>query len=297
MNTLPNDAFVSAGRGNVTVSVIIPAYNAEPFLARTLASVFNQTHPPTEVIVVDDGSADGTSKVALNYPVKLICQKNGGPAKARNAGILAATGEWIAFLDHDDSWYPEKLETQISLIGPDVAAICTPNTSVRHAVTFEEMFWRNHGGSPSSSLISREVLLKLGLFNDDARIKGVDDYNFWLKFVWAGYKFRASPKLHDFTPAIGHYSGNGEKMLRAELFNIHEIARLAGIAPSKVRLRQRAARLEYLPGLVHDRQLSAARHHLLRLGICVEAMRYWYAFLPRPIIDLKRQVRKLAARG
>lgn len=94
------------------VSVIIPAYNAERFIALTLESVFAQTLPVAEVIVVDDGSLDRTFEIAQNYNVRIIRQSNMGLSAARNAGIRAATQPWIALLDADDLWARDKIEQQ-----------------------------------------------------------------------------------------------------------------------------------------------------------------------------------------
>jgi glycosyltransferase involved in cell wall biosynthesis len=101
------------------VSVIIPTYNAQEYLSETLDSVLSQTYSHFEVIVVDDGSKDQTISIVeeyrMKYPekVKLIQKENGGPASARNVGIKAAVGEYIAFIDADDLWLPEKLEKQV----------------------------------------------------------------------------------------------------------------------------------------------------------------------------------------
>jgi len=98
----------------MTISVIIPAWNAERHIARAIRSVLAQTRPAEEIIVVDDGSTDGTAETvrAFGTQVRLICQPNGGVSVARNTGIAAATGQWIAFLDADDEWLPEKLRLQ-----------------------------------------------------------------------------------------------------------------------------------------------------------------------------------------
>jgi glycosyltransferase involved in cell wall biosynthesis len=98
----------------MTISVIIPAWNAERHIARAIDSVLAQTRPAEEIIVVDDGSTDGTAEAvrAFGTRVQLICQPNGGASVARNTGIAAATGQWIAFLDADDEWLPEKLRLQ-----------------------------------------------------------------------------------------------------------------------------------------------------------------------------------------
>ena len=100
------------------ISVIIPAYNGEKYLAETIESVLSQTFKDFEVIVVDDGSTDRTREIAQSYGNELfyVFKENGGPGSARNAGIKVSKGRFIALLDHDDLWLPEKLEKQISLI-------------------------------------------------------------------------------------------------------------------------------------------------------------------------------------
>ncbi len=94
------------------ISVVIPAYNAEVFIAETLASVASQSLTPVEVIVVDDGSSDGTRGIAEAFGAKVIRQPNQGPSAARNTGAAAAVGQWIAFVDADDVWEAKKLEAQ-----------------------------------------------------------------------------------------------------------------------------------------------------------------------------------------
>jgi glycosyltransferase involved in cell wall biosynthesis len=96
------------------ISVVIPVYNGAAYLGATLQSVMDQSEPPCEVIVVDDGSTDDTAAIARSFGVTLISQENRGIAAARNAGTRAATGEYIAYLDGDDLWSPDKLEIQLS---------------------------------------------------------------------------------------------------------------------------------------------------------------------------------------
>jgi glycosyltransferase involved in cell wall biosynthesis len=95
------------------VSVVIPAFNAEAYLAETIASVLEQTAPPAEILVIDDGSTDGTAEIARSFPaVRWIHQANAGVAAALNHGVRAARGECIAFVSADDLWVPEKLRLQ-----------------------------------------------------------------------------------------------------------------------------------------------------------------------------------------
>jgi len=98
-----------------TVSVVIPAYNLGKHIARAIDSVLAQTHKPDEIIVVDDGSTDDTAGQIKKYGdrVKYLYQQNSGASVARNTGIKAAKSQWIAFLDGDDEWLPEKLQLQI----------------------------------------------------------------------------------------------------------------------------------------------------------------------------------------
>jgi glycosyltransferase involved in cell wall biosynthesis len=100
-------------------SVIIPAFNAERYLAAAVESVLAQTVRPREIVVVDDGSADRTARIAEQFGAPVICLRrpHGGIAAARNFGVGAARGNWLAFLDADDLWTPEKLERQRAAAG------------------------------------------------------------------------------------------------------------------------------------------------------------------------------------
>lgn len=100
-----------------SVSVVIPAHNSAPTIARAVLSVCNQSHKVHEIIVVDDGSSDGTREVVdrLKKPATVLSQSNLGAAAARNAGIRSASGDWISFLDADDVWYSDRLEQQFRL--------------------------------------------------------------------------------------------------------------------------------------------------------------------------------------
>jgi glycosyltransferase involved in cell wall biosynthesis len=106
-----------------TISVIIPTYNYARFLGEAIDSALAQTLEPLEVMVVDDGSTDGTAEVLASYGerIRVIRQKNAGVAMARNAGIAAARGDYLAFLDSDDAWYPRKLELQMARFEADAA--------------------------------------------------------------------------------------------------------------------------------------------------------------------------------
>ena len=179
-----------------SISVIIPSYNRAHLLPRCLASVIGQNYSPLEIIVVDDGSTDITEKlVSRDYPqVKLISQENKGVSAARNAGIRAAEGDWLALLDSDDTWFPDKLERQAQVIerstGADV--IHTDEIWVRNGVRVNpQRKHRKYGGSifkyclplcaisPSSVMIHRRVFDRVGLFDETLPV--CEDYDLWLR--------------------------------------------------------------------------------------------------------------------
>ena len=111
---------------NLLVSVIIPVHNGERYLADAIESVLAQTYRPIQLIVVDDGSDDGTAEIATSFrEVRYIYQTNQGHAAAMNAGIRAVRGEFVAFLDADDLWTPNKLSVQINYLQkhPDVGCV------------------------------------------------------------------------------------------------------------------------------------------------------------------------------
>jgi glycosyltransferase involved in cell wall biosynthesis len=161
------------------ITCIIPVFNGERYLRETLDSVFAQTYRPLDVVLVDDGSTDKTAAIAATYDdrVRYIHQNNQGPAAARNQGIRAARGEFIAFLDADDLWHPEKLERQIACfqIRPEL----------EYCVTYCQNFWapelqaeaeryRTHRisrpmpGFVTGTLIARRGMFELvGLFNSE----------------------------------------------------------------------------------------------------------------------------------
>lgn len=270
-----------------TVSAVIPAYNADGFVHRAIESALAQTHRLLEIIVVDDGSSDDTAAVAARYPVRVIRQANGGPGAARNTGVMAAQGEWIALLDHDDTWHPDKTRQQLALADEGIAAVFSAKFGKRE-FEFEALYWGNLGGSPSSTLIRRDALLQIGLFDPDRAMMGLDDYHMWLKFLHAGLRFRTTLGLYNFTPSPQHYGGNYDRMLDAELLTFRKIGTALSLPPEKTEARLRKARLDYLPALVHTRRLQAARQQLMALGPGVHWLRFGHAWLPRPLLDLKR---------
>ena len=186
---------------NPKVSVIIPTYNSAQFIIETLESVFAQTYKNYEVIVVDDGSTDNTKEVLKPYMSKIryIYKENGGPASARNVGIKNARGEYIAFLDSDDLWLPEKLEKQIRYFEkhPEIDMVfadCirfgeevsnTPRNYTKHLISndmFVNIWWYNI--VPTSTVMVKRVCFdKVGLFDESKEIEGTEDAEMWLRIT------------------------------------------------------------------------------------------------------------------
>jgi len=178
------------------ISVIIPSYNRRHTLERALQSVIEQSSPVDEIIVVDDGSTDGSRQlVAAGFPqVKIIRQPNLGVSAARNRGIEAAACEWIALLDSDDCWLPQKIEKIRAAWSrePEQVLFHSDEIWVRRGVRVNPMHkHRKSGGwifrhclprcaiSPSATVMRRSTLLELGLF--DESLPACEDYDLWLR--------------------------------------------------------------------------------------------------------------------
>mgnify|MGYP001560062154 CR=1 FL=1 len=191
------------------ISAIIPAYNAEKYIKDAIESVLAQTYPAYEIIVVDDGSTDRTretvkelqvSSCRYQVEIKYIYQENKGPGAARNAGIKVAKGEYIAFLDSDDMWMPEKIEKQARLLhNSDYAMVyCDMGHEVDGKLIYkaylkekgykgvgsgdiyEKLLKENFIFTPTV-LARKEALVKIGYFDESYRI--CEDYKMWLNIA------------------------------------------------------------------------------------------------------------------
>jgi len=160
------------------VSCIVPAYNSQRFIREALESIFAQSRPPAEVIVVDDGSTDGTSDIVKRFRprVRYLFQNTAGPSATRNAGIIAAGQAFVAFLDADDLWHREKIAWQLDCF--------RRNPALDVCVTFAQNVWtseladeadrlQNHPRNQSvpayisgAMLARKAVFDRVGLFNE-----------------------------------------------------------------------------------------------------------------------------------
>ncbi len=260
---------------DLKISVVIPAFNAERFLPRSLASVFAQTLPPHEVIVVDDGSTDGTGEVAAALGARVIRQENRGLAAARNTGIQDASGEWIALLDADDSWEPEKLARQVAAIRPDTVLAYTGarhfddhgTRAVQSAIappTVRKMLRYCNPIVPSSALLRRQAVLAAGGFCEGA--PSCEDWGMWVRMMPFG-SFAASPE-----PLTNYYvhpksmSASPERMLEGLRAILEPIllARYRGIERWIWRRRIWAAQLCSAALIARDNNLKGDLRYISR---------------------------------
>lgn len=159
------------------VSVIIPVYNGERYLAEAIESVLVQTQKPDEIIVVDGESQDNTEKVARSYrQVYYICDSTRGLANARNRGIDVCQGEFIAFLDHDDRWTPNKLKVQvehlinnpkIQYVNALVKLFLEPGCALRIGYTEKSLNRAMVGRTPGTLVARKSVFDRIGRFSPD----------------------------------------------------------------------------------------------------------------------------------
>ena len=205
----------------MNISVIIPTHNRILFLKRSIDSVLAQILQPYEIIIVDDGSSDGTSAmIKKNYPnLKLIYQENKGVSAARNIGVKASSGDWVCFLDSDDEWKKNKLSEQHMALEKNATySFCHSNEEwIKNGKKInQKKKHKKYGGnifkqcldmcriSPSSVMINKNVFKDTGLFNENLII--CEDYELWLR-ICSHYKV-----LFIDEPLIIKYGGHEDQL-------------------------------------------------------------------------------------
>ena len=226
------------------VSVVIPTYNRSRYVIEAIRSVLAQTRPAEEVIVVDDGSTDGTARlIAEEFPeVRLLRQENAGVSAARNLGIRSARNDWIAFLDSDDRWLPRKLERQQSLLERDASLrVCHTdeiwirdgrrvNPGKRHAKPSGRIFRQCLPlccVSPSAIVVHREVFDRVGDF--DTGLPACEDYDLWLR-IFRYYDAGLVPE-HCVVKYGGHEDQLSRRYWGMDRFRVRALTRLMESEP------------------------------------------------------------------
>lgn len=285
------------------VSVIMPAYNAEKYIAESIRSVQGQTHADWELVVVDDGSADRTGEVARGLAasdarVRYVSQRNGGQGRARNAGIKNSEGELVAFLDADDLWEPEKLALQIAALdgnGADVvlgdAFIFNEAEGRGRASTFSDvcegfLFGRHEGREAFRLLFAynrvplltvlarRDALLAAGLFDEEVgrcfpgrNTQICEDYDLWLKLARGGAVFFGMrERLAWYRQHPASTMGDEAKVLKATAEVVRKHGRDPGLEPGEARRVVRGVYRELVATLVAQDRLAEAGEALRELA-------------------------------
>lgn len=228
---------------NIRISVVIPTFNSDKYIIRTLKTVFSQTSLPYEIVIVDDGSIDKTVEVIQNYlenyeplfnNIKIIQQKNSGAGAARNNGIRNATGNWIAFLDSDDIWDDHKLEMVEEVIkkNPDITMIAHNEYMINEGTLNEKklcllhehynregnLFLQLYQGnlfSTSCMTIRKNIIEKAGLF--DETLYSAQDYDLWIRVSKYGKLYYMDKPLGTYVMRKGNITSNTYRRYKCEM--------------------------------------------------------------------------------
>lgn len=220
---------------SVKISIVMPAYNAAEYITPTIRSVLGQTHKNWELIVVDDCSTDATAELVESFAsqdarVRLIRldRNHGAPAGPRNIGVREAVGEWVAFLDADDVWHPQKLECQLRVLELTGSKFCSTQMvdfSDLDALTFrpitsytvEEISLLKQlikFRTPTSSVLAHRDLIHRHPFNEDPRFKAREDLDCWLRcHEELGRSVKINSPLLGYRIVAGQISGKKWEML------------------------------------------------------------------------------------
>jgi glycosyltransferase involved in cell wall biosynthesis len=256
-----------------TISAVIPVCNGAQLVPEAIASVYEQTVVPDEVIVIDDGSTDDTPAVLRQLGSRLppsfrwVTQPKSGEARARNRGIELSTGDFVAFLDHDDVWHPDKTRRQLEHFAsePALALSFTAyrlENAIRSEVTIERERWnpdpdavlsrlieRCRIATPSTVLVRRDALDRVSRF--DETVGRGTDWLMWLSVARAGMQIGYLPEvLVEYRPDPSNPSQN-----------------LSALSTNACRVTRRFFELDGRPVAYEGRERSAewwqARHHML----------------------------------
>jgi glycosyltransferase involved in cell wall biosynthesis len=245
--------------------------------------VFAQTFQNLEVVVVNDGSPDTEELERVLQPyfgrITYLRQENRGPAAARNAGILHSSGEYVAVLDSDDTWSPEYLDAQLALlesheevdlvyadlrmVGESLRAGKTrlENCLFRGPANFESIL-REDCQIPNSAVVARrQVLMEGGLFDESAALRGVEDWDMWLRIAWRGGRIFCQPRvLGTYRLRSDSLSANALARLTAALQVLTKLDRELALSPAqRATLRWKKTSLEARHNLIRGKSLLSQR--------------------------------------
>lgn len=281
------------------VSVIIPTYNHAHFLGRALQSVLDQTYTNWEAIVVDNHSQDNTDGIVRSYEDQRITllkiHNNGVISASRNMGIRAAHGNWIAFLDSDDVWYPTKLEHCLAKLNEGFDLVCHGERWLGEGrdrdvyygpearASYQSLLFEGNCISTSAVVVRREHVEAVGGFNEDPDVITAEDYDLWLRLARTTTRIGFVPQI------LGEYLIHGGNNSKAALRNMeavqavicHHFSMLQVSERQPWRERRRLAIASYggARGLQDSGQHRAAWRYFLKAIL-------QYPFLPKIYIAM-----------
>lgn len=278
--------------GTELVSVIIPAFNAEPYIRDTLRSVLGQTHQELDVIVVDDGSTDSTAEIVSDYcrsdpRVRLLRQPNLGVATARNHALSQAHGTYLAPVDADDLWHPRKIERQLEIIrrdGPQIGVVycwvCVIDETgsvIEYkrprppgSQAFLQLAGSNFVGCASVPLMRTAAVVSAGGYDADFRragAEGCEDYSLYLKLA-ESWQFALVPDfLVGYRQTAKSMSANVLQMQRSHQFMMQDLVRRHPELPRQIiKTSYRRMGLWLMSNCVRNRKVWPALGLAARVG-------------------------------
>lgn len=274
------------------VSVVMPAFNVAPFILESVRSVLGQSFRDLELIVVDDGSVDGTADRLLGVRdprLRVIRQANGGSSSARNSGIRLASGEYVGFLDADDLWSPNKLETQIAfleqhpevdltfsrseLIDEDGNATGRTSAAVSGKVTLQDLLTENVINNGSAVVMRRKALDLAGHF--DAELKACVDWDLWLRVAMLRPRntFCVNGLLTKYRLRSGQITKDWQRMEAGWRKMFAKMLQGAGPEVDIVANKARAKFYRYLAYIAYENHDYATSSRLLRRALGFSALK------------------------
>lgn len=207
------------------VSIVVPVFNNARFLAETIQTILQQDYKPVEIIMIDDGSTDGSATIIKNHPdIHYVYQDNRGPAAAKNAGVKIAKGEYVAFLDADDLWASDKLSKQVACMeaSPQLGYTITfmrmhmmPGLEKPHWLKQELLDRSLTAYLPSSLLMRRDCLQQVGEF--DEAFKTSDEVDWFFRAKDKGVPMQILQEVLLYRRIHDHNLSNNLKALHATL--------------------------------------------------------------------------------
>jgi teichuronic acid biosynthesis glycosyltransferase TuaG len=267
------------------VSIIMPAYNASRHIAESVQSALAQTYPHWELLVVDDGSTDDTAEVVQGFitsdpRIRYFSRPNGGQAAARNTGLRKASGDLVAFLDADDLWLPEKLESQLAVLdgtgadlvycdgyvfyddgSPEQSDLFAVVPGAADAATMLRLLYAYNRIATLSVVVRREALDRVGMFDENRRIQNCEDYDLWIRMARAGCSFYGMPeKLMRYRRHAGSTTYRESRMLRPMV----EVARKHAdcLDRSETRRKIRERYRDVITALLAEGDITGARESM-----------------------------------